>query len=133
MPPEEKQRLIDRARAILSDHVRRREPPTPREDRPRSSYDELDDAVRGALAGDRGRVTTLRRVFDEPGFAMTNSLHECALASLGLALLGDRESLQHIREVLPINMNREAKPLALAILDAGEQQDPPPGSSLPED
>ncbi|WP_164015416.1 hypothetical protein [Pyxidicoccus trucidator] len=66
-------------------------------------------------------VTTLRRVFDEPGFAMTNSLHECALAALGLALLGDHQSIQRIRGVSPINLNREAKPLALAILDAGEQ------------
>ncbi|MFP2925808.1 hypothetical protein ACLESO_11435 [Pyxidicoccus sp. 3LG] len=77
-------------------------------------------------------ITTLRRVFDEWGFAMTNSLNECALASLGLALLGDHESIQRIRGVSPINLSREAKPLALALLDAGEQ-DLPSGSSLPED
>ncbi|NMO18491.1 hypothetical protein HPC49_24340 [Pyxidicoccus fallax] len=78
-------------------------------------------------------VTTLRRVFDEWGFAMTNSLNEQALASLGLALLGDRQSIQRIRGGRPINLNREAKPLALAILDAGEHEDLPPGSSLPEE
>ena len=134
MTPAEKQRLIDRARAILLEHVRHRETRILRENRPPSSYDELDTAVRGALAGDRGVVTTLRRVFDEPGFAMTNSLHEYALASLGLALLGDHASIQRIRGGASINQNREAKPLALAILDAGEQEQYlPPASSQPED
>ncbi|RKH98991.1 hypothetical protein D7Y13_28420 [Corallococcus praedator] len=40
---------------------------------------------------------------------------------LGLALLGYRQSLQRIRGMNTLNMNREAKPLALASLDAGEQ------------
>ncbi|MCY1021615.1 hypothetical protein [Pyxidicoccus sp. MSG2] len=133
MPSAEKQRLIDRARAILLEQLRLHEARGRRKDEPRSSYDELDDAVRGALAGDVGTVTTLRRVFDEWGFAMTNSLNECGVASLGLALLGDRQSIQRIRGVSPINLNREAKPLALAILDAGESQDESPGSDLPED
>ena len=121
MLPEEKQRLIDRARDILLEHARRHAPSTPSEDPQPNSYELLDAAVRGALAGDRSVVTTLRRVFDEPWFARTNSTHEYAVASLGLALLGDRESLQRIRGVSPINLNREAKPLALALLDAGEQ------------
>jgi len=126
--PTEKQRLIERARAILLEQVRLREPPAPSEEAPRSAYDELDAAVRDALAGAPGAVTTLRRVFDEPGFAVTNSLNECALAALGLALLGDVQSIPRIRRVLPINLSREAKPLALAILEASESADAPPGS-----
>lgn len=131
MPPAQKQSLIDRAREILLEHVRRHEARARGESHPQSSYDELDAAVRGALEGDRGVVTTLRRVFDEPGFAMTNSLNECAVASLGLALLGDSESIQRIRGVRPINVCREAKPLALALLDAWEQ-DLPPRHGLPD-
>lgn len=118
MTPVEKQRLVERARAILLESVRHYEPRAPREDAPPDPHAQLDAAVRGALAGDRGTVTTLRRVFDEPGFAVTNSLHEQALASLALALLEDRDSIQRIRRGTPINLNREAKPLALAILEA---------------
>lgn len=119
MTPLEKQRLIDRARTILVEHVRHREQPTLWKGASHSGYDELDNAIRRALTGDSGAVMTLRRVFDEPGFAVTNSLNEQALASLGLAVLGDRESIQRIRGATSINLNREAKPLALAILDAG--------------
>ncbi|HYI02395.1 hypothetical protein [Hyalangium sp.] len=117
LPSAEKQRLIDRARSILEQHLRLREPPLPWEGGVRSAYDELDDAIERALAGDHGAIATLRRVFLEPGFAMTNSLNEQAIAALALALLGDRQSIQRIRGVTPINLNREAKPLALAILD----------------
>jgi hypothetical protein len=118
--PAEKQRLIERARAILLEQVRLREPPAPSEGAPRGAYEELEAAVRDALAGEQGAVTTLRRVFDEPGFAVTNSLNECALAALGLALLGDVQSIPRIRKVLSINLSREAKPLALVILEARE-------------
>jgi hypothetical protein len=117
MPSAEKQRLVDRARSILEQHLRLREPPLLWEGDVRSAYDELDDAIERALAGDHRAIATLRRVFHEPGFAVTNSLNEQAIAALGLALLGDRQSIQRIRGVTPINLNREAKPLALAILD----------------
>lgn len=119
MTPADKQKLLDRARAILLEHLRHREPPATREGSPPpNNYDQLDAAVRGALAGDLSAVPTLRRVFDEPGFAVTNSLNEQALASLGLALLEDFPSIQRIRGGCLINLNREAKPLALAILEA---------------
>jgi hypothetical protein len=115
----EKQKLIDRARAFLQEYMLRRGTRTPREGEPPSAYDLLDAAVREALAGDASAVPTLRRVFDEPGFAITNSLHEQGLAALALALLGDRESIPRIRRGRPINLNREAIPLALAILEGG--------------
>ncbi len=128
MSPVEKQSLIERARAILLEQVRLRESPDRWDGAPRTGYDELEAAVRDALAGEQGAVTTLRRVFDEPGFAMTNSLSECALAALGLALLGDVPSIPRIRRVRPINLSREAKPLALAILEDSEPRDAQPGS-----
>lgn len=129
MTPEEKQRLIERARAILLEQVPHWEPATPEESNPSSGYEQLAAAVRGALAGERGGVPTLHRVFDERFFAATNSHHEYALAALSLALLGDRASIQRIRAVSAINLNREAKPLALAILDATEEPLPAHGGS----
>lgn len=121
MTPEEKQRLIERARAILLEQVPHWEPASRVEGRPLNGYEQLGVAVRGALAGDPGVIPTLHRVLDERFFATTNSLNENALASLGLALLGDRASIPRIRAAPGINLNREAKLLALAILDAPEE------------
>ncbi|MCP3165289.1 hypothetical protein [Myxococcus qinghaiensis] len=121
MTAEEKQRLIERARAILLEQVPHWEPASREEGKPLSGYEQLGVAVRGALAGDPGVIPTLHRVLDERFFATTNSLNENALASLGLALLGDHASIPRIRAAPGINLNREAKPLALAILDALEE------------
>ncbi|NVJ04513.1 hypothetical protein HUW63_04545 [Myxococcus sp. AM001] len=68
-------------------------------------------------------IPTLHRVLDERFFARTNSMNENALASLSLALLGDRASIPRIRAAHAFNLNREAKPLALAILD--DMEEPP--------
>ncbi|NVJ24553.1 MULTISPECIES: hypothetical protein [Myxococcus] len=121
MTPEEKQRLIERARAILLEQVPHWEPATRVQGKPLSGYEQLASAVRGALAGDPGVIPTLHRVLDEPFFATTNSLNENALASLSLALLGDHASIPRIRAAPGINLNRQAKPLALAILDAPKE------------
>ncbi|HYO54886.1 hypothetical protein [Archangium sp.] len=81
-------------------------------------YLRLDAALALALAGDARAIPTLRRVFESPGFAVTNSLDEGAYAALGLALLGDVASLPRVRRALRINLMRTAAPLALALLEA---------------
>ncbi|WP_342375387.1 hypothetical protein NVS55_29395 [Myxococcus stipitatus] len=117
MTTEERQQLVERARGLLTQHLARWEEPAPWAKNRDSSYGQLTVAVRQALAGDPGAIPTLRRVFGEPFFARTNSHNEYGLASLALALLGDRESLERIRAVMPINLNRETRPLALALLE----------------
>ncbi|QSQ13889.1 hypothetical protein [Myxococcus landrumensis] len=119
MTADKRQQLVERARDLLSKQVVHWEAPAPwaQAQDESSSYRQLAVAVRQALAGDLGAIPTLRRVFGEPFFARTNSHNEYGLASLGLALLGDRESLEHIRGVMPINLNRETRPLALALLE----------------
>ncbi|AGC47237.1 hypothetical protein MYSTI_05964 [Myxococcus stipitatus DSM 14675] len=117
MTAEERQQLVEQARDLLTKHVVRWEEPAPWAEHRDSSYTQLAVAVRQALAGDSGAIPTLRRVFGEPFFARTNSHNEYGMASLGLALLGDRESLELIRGVMPINLNRETRPLALALLE----------------
>lgn len=117
MTADERQQLVERARDLLSKQVVRWEQPASRDDDEHSGYRQLAVAARQALAGDRDAIATLRRVFDEPFFARTNSHNEFGLASLGLALLGDRDSLERIRGVMPINLNRETRPLALALLE----------------
>ncbi|HEX2574305.1 MAG TPA: hypothetical protein VH877_32455 [Polyangia bacterium] len=81
-------------------------------------YLHLDAALALALAGDARAIPTLRRVFEQPGFAVTNSLNEGAYAALGLALLGDVASLPHVRCAHPINLMRTVAPLVLALLEA---------------
>ncbi|WP_338864567.1 hypothetical protein [Myxococcus stipitatus] len=115
MTADARQQLVERARDLLSRQVVRWEQSASRDEH--SGYRQLAVAARQALAGDRDAIPTLRRVFDEPFFARTNSHNEFGLASLGLALLGDRESLERIRGVMPINLNREARPLALALFE----------------
>jgi hypothetical protein len=83
-----------------------------------SGYAQLDAALWLALRGDARAVATLRQVFDGPHLAVTNSLHEQGYAALGLALLGDVESVPRLRAATPINLNRVAVPLALRLLGA---------------
>ncbi|AKF87195.1 hypothetical protein MFUL124B02_39175 [Myxococcus fulvus 124B02] len=117
MTAEERQKLVERARALLLEQVVHWESPMRWSEDDRNGYRKLAVAARQALEGDAGAIPTLRRVFDESFFARTNSHNEYGLASLGLALLGDLESVERIRAVSPINLNRTTKPLALALLE----------------
>ncbi|MCY1000503.1 hypothetical protein OWM54_25495 [Myxococcus sp. MISCRS1] len=117
MTAEERRKLVEQARALLLEQVVRWESPMRWSEDDSNGYRKLAVAARQALAGDTGAIATLRRVFDESFFARTNSHNEYGLASLGLALLGDRESVERIRAVSPINLNRTTKPLALALLE----------------
>ena len=58
-----------------------------------ADWDLLADAAARALVGDRAAISVFRRVFSEPGFAVSNSGFEVGYAALGLGLLGDTESL----------------------------------------
>jgi hypothetical protein len=61
-------------------------------------------AARAALAGDRTAAATFRRVFDEPGFAVSNSCMEVGYAAIGLALCGEIGYLDKLRAVrMPFN------------------------------
>jgi hypothetical protein len=77
---------------------------------------QLGDALTGALRGDASAAATLLRVFNEPGFAVSNSCHEQRYAALGLALLGASEARPHIERAMRINLNARAIPLALELL-----------------
>jgi hypothetical protein len=72
-------------------------------------------AVERALRADATAVPTLMRVFTEPGFAVSNSCNETGLAALALALLGAWDFVPHVQRSLPINLNRDAIPLALEL------------------
>ena len=64
-----------------------------------SDWHALAIAARRALAGDRTAADVFRRVFDEPGFAVSNSCMEVGYAALGLALCGDAAALDRINAV----------------------------------
>jgi len=69
-----------------------------------SDWHSLAVAARRALSGDRSAAETFRRVFDEPGFAVSNSGMEVGYAALGVALCGDFESLEKFRsKSMPFN------------------------------
>jgi hypothetical protein len=79
-------------------------------------WTQLRDALGGALRGEASAAATLLRVFNEPGFAGSNSCHEQGYAALGLALLGVREARPQIERAMRINLNARAIPLALELL-----------------
>ncbi len=93
-------------------------PPLAVLDDPRArDYEKLDAALALALAGDARAIPTLRRVYDESGFAISNSCLEQGWAALGLALLGDVASIPRIRRCLRINGNGAMADLAVAVLE----------------
>jgi hypothetical protein len=71
---------------------------------PNSDWYALAVAARRALAGDRTATEVFRRVFDERGFAISNSGMEVGYAALGIALCGDTADLAKFRDMsMPFN------------------------------
>lgn len=69
-----------------------------------SDWHQLAVAARRVLDGDRSAASVFRRVFDEPGFAVSNSGMEVGYAALGIALCGDVEALDKFRtKSMPFN------------------------------
>ena len=85
-----------------------------------SDYEKFDAALALALLGDAEAIPTLRRVFDEQFFALSNSEMEYGYAAVALALLGDRESINRIRGGSRVNGSGLHSDMALRHLDARE-------------
>lgn len=84
---------------------------------PNSDWHALAVAARRALAGDHSAAEVFRRVFDEPGFAVSNSGMEVGYAALGIALCGDVSSLEKFRwTAMPFNGNDEYLAVARVLL-----------------
>ena len=82
-----------------------------------TDWNALAVAARAALAGDRTVASVFHRVFDEPGFAVSNSGMEVGFAALGIALCGDVSGLAKFRETnMPFNGNDVALEAARVLL-----------------
>ncbi len=88
------------------------------EDTEASDYEKLDAALELALLGDEAAIPTLRRVFDEPFFALTNSEIEYGHAAVALALLADTASIDRIRGGSRVNTSGLHIEMALKQLGA---------------
>src|SRR5437899_2607422 len=58
-------------------------------------WNALAQAARRVLAGDRSVASVFRRVFEEPGFAVSASGMEIGYAALGIGLCGDTAGLAY--------------------------------------
>jgi hypothetical protein len=80
-----------------------------------SDWNQLALAAGAALAGDKTAIATFRRVFTDPGFAVSNSGFEVSYAALGLGLLGDAES-RHYLEGCSMRFNGIDQALAAGLV-----------------
>src|SRR5690348_7980270 len=82
-----------------------------------ADWNALAKAARRVLDGDRTVASVFRRVFEEPGFAVSASGMEIGHAALGIALCGDREGLVYFAtRHMPFNGIEEALDAARVLL-----------------
>ena len=87
------------------------------EDGGNEDWNMLARAARRVLAGDRTVASVFRRVFEEPGFAVSASGMEVGHAALGIALCGDREGLAYFAtRHMPFNGIEHSLDAARALL-----------------